>query len=135
MKRPLRIMIVAITLLIAAGGGIMVPRFLNMGAEYGTSRAITDLKAHLRSNKGRWPVSAEELGGKYPADGSVQVDYSMTSARLIESPWLLREAVRPRSGRFDTFPHYDAMIGELHEVLRETNPGSALPSGGDGAPD
>jgi hypothetical protein len=130
-KRPLRIMIVAVALLVAAGLGMMVPRFLNMRSEYGTSRAIADLKEHLRSNEGRWPVSAEELGGKYPVNGSVQVDYSMTSARLIESPRLLREAVRPRSGRFDTFPHYDAMIGELHEVLRETNPRSGGEWGSD----
>lgn len=135
MKRPLRIMIVAVALLIVAGAGMIIPRFLNMRSEYGTSRAIADLKEHLRSNGGRWPVSAEELGGNYPVNGSVHVDYSMTSARLIESPWLLREAVRPRSARFDTFPHYDAMIGELHEVLRETNPSSVLPSGGEGSSD
>lgn len=130
MTRARRIMAIAVVVVIAAVAGMMVPRFLNMRAEYGTSRAIDDLKVHLRANGGRWPVSAEELGGKYPVNGSVHVDYSMTSGRLLESPWLLREAVRPRSGRFDTFPHYDAMIGELHEVLRETNPGFALPSGG-----
>jgi hypothetical protein len=128
-------MAIAVVVLIVAGAGMMVPRFLNMRSEYGTSQAIADLKVHLRSNEGRWPRSAEELGGKYPVNGGVHVDYSMTSARLIESPWLLREAVRPRSGRFDTFPHYDAMIGELHEVLRETNPSSVLPSGGEGSSD
>lgn len=121
MKRLFRILAVACVAVIATAAILLFPKFRSMESEYATAQAIGDLKEYLRSHDGRWPESSADLGGKYPVDGSVHVDYSMTSARLIENPSLLREAVRPRSGRFHTFPHYDEMIGGLHEVLRESN--------------
>lgn len=131
MKRTLRILVIAVvTVLVTAVAGL-IPKFRAMESEYATAQAIGDLKDYLRLHDGRWPASPDDLGGRYPVNGSVHVDYSMTSARLIESPWLLREAVRPRSGRFQTFPHYDEMIDELHGALKETNLEEAGPSGGE----
>lgn len=124
MKRWIRILAVAGAAVIVTGAILLVPRFRNMESEYATAQAIGDLKEYLRAHDGRWPESPADLGGKYPVGGSVHVDYSMTSARLIESPSLLREAVRPRSGRFHTFPHYEEMIWSLHEALKESNPGA-----------
>jgi hypothetical protein len=40
-------------------------------------------------------------------------------------------SIRPRSGRFHTFPHSDEMIRDLYEVLKETNPRETGPSGGE----
>lgn len=129
MKRFLRIMAIAGVAVILTAVVVLIPKLRNMESEYATARAIGDLKEYLQTHDGRWPESPGDLGGRYPVDGSVQVDYSMTSARLIESPSLLREAVRPRSGRFQTFPHFERMIGDLHAVLKETNPVEAGPSG------
>jgi len=92
-----------------------------MASEYETAEAIRDLKQYVQQHDGQWPESASDLGGRFPVAGKVHIDYSMTSDRLIESPALLRNAVRPRSGKFYTYPHYDEMIHELHAVLRETN--------------
>ena len=131
MKRFFQIMAVAIAVLAVAGAGLLIPRLRNMSSEYGTAQAIRDVKEHLQSHGGKWPVSPADLGGKFPVNGSVHVDYSVTSARLIESPALLRDSIRPRSGRFHTFPHCDEMIRDLHEVLKETNQRETAPSGGE----
>lgn len=92
-----------------------------MSSEYGAVEAIGDLKDFLQTNDGRWPTKPEDLASKYPVGGRVHVDYSMTASRLIDSPLLLKEAVRPRSGRFYTYPHYDEKIEELRVILLETN--------------
>lgn len=121
MKRLIQVLAVAVAVTIVAAVVLLAPRFRNMASEYGTAEAIRDVKQYIQEHDGRWPDSPSELGDKYPVGGIVHVDYSMTSRRLIESPALLREAVRPRSGRFYTYPHYEEMIDELHAVLRETN--------------
>lgn len=130
MKRLIQVLAVVVALLIVGTAILLVPIFHNMASEYGTAEAIRDVKQYIQQHDGRWPESASELGDKYPVGGKVHLDYSMTSRRLIESPELLREAVRPRSGRFYTYPHYDEMITELHAVLRKTNQ-SEQPAHGD----
>ncbi|MES2569325.1 MAG: hypothetical protein V4710_04640 [Verrucomicrobiota bacterium] len=129
-KRLLLILAAAVLAVIVAAAAVLTPKLRNMGSEYETAQAIEELKEYVERHAGRWPGSSNDLGGRYPVGGRVHLDYSMTSARLIENPALLRDSVRPRSGRFYTFPHYDKMIGGLHAVLRETNQQSA-PSGGD----
>lgn len=131
MKRSLRLLAIAVASVILSAAAVLIPKFRNMESEYATAQAIGDLMEYLRSNDGRWPESPDDLGGRYPANGSVHVDYSMTSAGLIKNPSLLKEAVRPGSGRFHTFPHFERMIGELHGVLKETNPVEAGSSGGE----
>ena len=121
MKRLILLIFASVALAIVGAAVSLVPRFRNMGSEYGTIEAIGDLKEYLRTHDGQWPSKPEDLGSKYPVGGRVYVDYSMTASRLIENPLLLKDAVRPCSGRFYTYPHYDEKIHELHVILLETN--------------
>ena len=124
MNRLLQILAVAVAVMIVTALFLLIPRFRNMASEYGTAEAIQDLKQYVQQHDGRWPESASDLEGKYPTGGKVHVDYSVTSDRLIGDLAILRDAVRPRSGNFYTYPHYDEMIRELHAVLRKTNQAS-----------
>lgn len=121
MKRLLQVLAIAAAVIIVSIVALLAPKFRNMASEYGTAAAIGDLKQYIQQHDGRWPESPSDLGDKYPVGGEVHVDYSMTSSRLIENPELLREAVRPSSGKFYTYPHYDELIDDLHATIRETN--------------
>jgi hypothetical protein len=114
-----RLVIAAVLLAVAAVASILAPRFRNMQSEYATAEAIHELNVFVLANDGRWPVSPADLRGKFPADGEVVIDYTMTSSRLIENRSLLREAVRPRSGKFYTYPHYEQKLDGLHAALLE----------------
>ena len=114
MKWPLKLFLAPVLLVAAAVAAILVPKFRNMKSEYGTVGAIHDLQEFVRQHDGKWPASSADLGGKYPVGGKVAIDYTMTASRLIEDPVLLREAVRPRSGKFYTYPHYQKRLNELH---------------------
>ncbi|MCW1925410.1 hypothetical protein OKA05_22810 [Luteolibacter arcticus] len=119
MKWPLKLFLVAVLLVPAVIAALLIPKFRNMKSEYGTVEAIRDLQEFVRRHDGRWPASPADLGGKYPVGGKVVIDYAMTSTRLVEDRALLREAVRPRSGKFYTYPHYQKRLDELHDTLRE----------------
>jgi len=119
MKRLLKIFIAAILLAIAYVAAFLVPKLRNMKSEYGTVEAIHDLQEFARQHDGKWPTSPADLSGKYPADGEVVIDYTMTSPRLIKNRDLLGEAVRPRSGKFYTYPHYQERLNELYGTLRD----------------
>ena len=121
MKWPLKLFIAAVLLTAAAVAATLVPKFRNMKSEYRTAEAIHDLTRFVSQHDGKWPSSPADLGGKYPADGEVIIDYTMTSTRLIENRSLLREAVRPQSGKFHTYPHYEKKLDELHAALREAH--------------
>ena len=118
--------LIQIIALLLIGFGILVaielyPKLKNMSSEYGTAEAIRDIETYLQENEGLWPDSPEKLGGKYPLDGDVLIDYSVQSNDLIENPDKLNEAVRPRSGKFLTYPHYEWQLEGLLIVLRETS--------------
>lgn len=119
MKWLAKLFLAAVLLGIAAVAAIMIPKFRNMKSEYGTAQAIRDLTEFVTEHDGRWPASSAELGGKYPTGGEIVIDYTMTSSRLIENRSLLREAVRPRSGKFYTYPDYEEKLDGLHAALRE----------------
>ena len=121
MKRLLQIVALVVVALIVAVAISVYPRFSNMKAEYGTAQAIRAIETHVRENDGQWPSSPEELQNNYPRGGHVTIDYSTTSSELIADPEKLRTAVRPKSGKFYTYPHYDEMLDELLLALRETN--------------
>ena len=102
---------------------ILKPKFDNMASEYGTAAAISDIAGYLRNHQGKWPASPAELG--YPATPGKKdpvIDYSLDSKRILANPGLLDTAVRPRDGRFYTYPHHRRDLDGLLEVLRETNP-------------
>ena len=121
MKKLIKITALIVVALIIMIAVALYPKLQNMGSEYATAQAIRDIEDHLRENQGRWPSSPEKLKNKYPLDGAVIIDYSATSRELVGTPDRLRSAVRPRSGKFYTYPHYDSQIAELLSVLRETN--------------
>jgi hypothetical protein len=101
-------------------GVILTPKFRNMKAEYGTVEAIHELSSFARENDGRWPSGPADLGGKYPAGGEVYIDYGMTCSRLLADPALLKQSVRPKSGKFLTYPHYEEKLAGLLAVIRES---------------
>ena len=99
----------------------LYPKFKNMGSEYATAQAIRDIEVYLQENQGKWPTSPADLQNSYPLDGKVEIDYSAQSSELIIAPERLRDAVRPRSGKFYTYPHYDLQLNNLLIVLNKTN--------------
>ena len=121
MKRLIKIIIFIVLAVIIVIAVALYPKFNNMKSEYATSQAIRSIEAHIRENQGQWPRSPEELGDLYPPGGEVLIDYSATSSELIADPDKLRDAVRPRSGKFYTYPDYDKLIKRLLLALQETN--------------
>jgi hypothetical protein len=119
MKWLVKLFLAALLLGIVAVAAILVPKFRNMKSEYGTAAAIHELKVFVLANEGRWPASPGDLRGRFPSDGDVVIDYTMTSSRLIENRSLLREAVHPRSGKFYTYPRYEENLDQLHAALLE----------------
>ncbi len=99
---------------------ILAPKFRNMRAEYATAEAIHDLSAFALENDDRWPSAPADLGAKYPVGGEVYIDYGMTSSRLLADPALLKQSVRPKSGKFLTYPHYEEKLAGLLAVIRES---------------
>ncbi len=121
MNRLIKIVIFIFVALIITIIVLLYPQFNNMNSEYATAQAIRNIEAHVRQNQGKWPSSPEELGDLYPPGGEVLIDYSATSSELIADPDKLRDAVRPRSGKFYTYPDYDKLIKRLLLALQETN--------------
>lgn len=101
----------------------LYPVLNNLKSEYGTVRTIHQLEEYVRSHDGQWPGSEEELFGSSIPEGSdgqgVMVDYSVTAAELLAQPEKLREAVKPRSGKFHTYPHYQEKLDSLQKALKE----------------
>ena len=106
---------------------ILGPRFWNMKSEYFTAGAIGDLRAYVRAHEGKWPTSPSDLGDEFPADGLVHIDYSVTADQLIANPDLLHQVVRPRSGKFYTYPRYEEDLEELLAAIKESRPAKTSP--------
>jgi len=121
-KRVLKIVTASIAALMISLVVTFYPKLSNMKSEYDTAQAIRDLSQYLRENEGRWPASPDDLNGDYHQDGDVVVDYSINSSTLIENPELLPLSVRPRSGKFLTYPYYEEDLSSLLLTLKETNP-------------
>jgi hypothetical protein len=120
MKLFLKVLFALVLMVVIGLIIILYPRFSNMRSEYGTARAIDDIGQYLTRIGGKWPESPADLDDLYPEGGEVFVDYSVTSRELIANPDRLREAVRPRSGRFETYPHYEEELDQLLEILKKT---------------
>jgi len=121
MKRVIQIVALIAVALVISIAISLYPKFKNMGSEYATAQAIRDIEAYVQENQGQWPASPEDLQNSYPKGGDVVIDYSVRSNELIAEPGRLRDAVRPRSGKFYTYPHYDAQLDSLLVALTETN--------------
>lgn len=125
MKRIILIIVIVIALVFMWIGYPYFRKIQNMESEYETVSAIEDLKEYLRSNGGKWPARPEDLGSRYTGPIQVHLDFKQTSEFLIEHPEELKQAVRPESGVFYTYPHYDAKIAELFDVLKESHLGKS----------
>lgn len=119
MKRFLKITCLILITLAIAMVVILYPIFSNMRSEYGTGQAVRDITSYVRKNEGKWPSSPEELENKYPVGGKVVIDYSVTADELIADPDKLQEAVRPKSGKFYTYPHYNQHLDDLLRTLKQ----------------
>ena len=120
MHRVRQVIVALLIVLIIGVVVILTPKFRNMSAEYATAEAIHDLSAFVVGNDGRWPSSPADLADKYPVGGEVDIDYGMTSSRLIADPALLKQSVRPESGKFLTYPHYEVKLAGLLAEIRES---------------
>lgn len=126
MKQLIQITALVLGVSIIAIAIVLYPIFSNMKSEYETAEAIHDIAVYVRENQGRWPSSPEQLQNKYPVGGDVEIDYSITVGELIDNPEKLRNAVRPRSGKFYTYPHYNKKIEDLLLNLQSSFAPSAL---------
>jgi hypothetical protein len=127
MKQMLKIVALVIVALIIVIVIAMYPTLSNIKSEYATAQAIRDLGQYIRYHEGQWPSAPEDMGSKYPRGGSVFIDYSIRSSALILNPGLLPESVRPKSGIFRIYPHYDEDLSALLLTLKETNKSESGP--------
>ncbi len=118
MKRFLKILGLIFVILVIMIIWALYPKFSNMRSEYGTAQAIRDIESYVLHNNGDWPSSPEDLENKYPVEGNVTIDYSITSEELIADPSKLQQAVRPRSGKFYTYPYYKQDLEQLLRFLK-----------------
>ena len=116
MKKILTISLILLVVLLASLAVILVPKFRNMASEYHTARAIHDLELYIEKS-GEWPSDASQLFPNGTDNSGIYIDYSVTIARLRENRDLLAESIRPISGKFYTYPHYEADIERLREVI------------------
>lgn len=102
----------------AAVGGVWVAgaRVRNLTAEYASAAAIRDLTNHVEANRGEWPSSPGQLAHRPPDEA--WIDFSISSDRILTAPEILKEAVRPKSGSFKSYPHYERDLGSLWEAIR-----------------
>ncbi|BCX48535.1 hypothetical protein HAHE_24430 [Haloferula helveola] len=119
MKRLLQILAALVVITIIGMIVLLAPRFRNMSSEYGTAQAIRDLKDYVAAHEGQWPSHPDDLGGSYPTGGDVVIDYTISSGEIVGHRELLKTAVRPRSGKFYTYPHYDELLDELYAIVLE----------------
>ncbi|GAA5496380.1 hypothetical protein Rhal01_02563 [Rubritalea halochordaticola] len=120
-KRLILTALILLGLAVLVIGISLYPRLSNMKSEYHTVGAIDSIRSYLEENDGQWPSSPEQLQNEFPPGGIVYIDYSATSRDLIKHPEKLREAVRPRSGKFYTYPHYEHHLEQLLITLQDTN--------------
>lgn len=120
---PFKILALCLVGLLVALLFIMGPRLRGLKAEYETVGAIRDLEAYVRENDGKWPTSSAALGKGYRDE--VIIDYSMSAERILSAPELLRDAVRPSSGKFRTYPNYERDLESLLKAIREAKGSSA----------
>lgn len=116
-----RIITIGWVTLLMVGGSIVVlldPIFANMASEYETAAAIGKVEKFVLANQGQWPSSK---GALYPEQGphpEVLIDYKVTTSELLADPERLRSAIRPQSGKFYTYPHYDEDLKSLLKALQ-----------------
>ena len=121
MRRVIQIVALIAVVLVITVAVSLYPKFKNMGSEYATAQAIRDIETYVQENQGKWPASPEDLQNSYPPGGEVEINYSARSSELIAEPGRLRDSVRPRSGKFYTYPHYDSQLDSLLMTLSEAN--------------
>ena len=119
-KRLVSAVALVVVVLIVAVAVILYPKFSNMASEYATANAIHRVEEYVKAHDGQWPASDEELYGAPVSGGDVYIDYTVKSSELIADPGRLRKAIRPRSGKFYTYPHYDEKLASLFSALQES---------------
>ena len=117
-----------VVIMIIAVAVSLYPKFSNMSSEYATANTIRKVGEYVRAHDGQWPDSALKLFGASPSPRDVHIDYSAKSSELIEDPISLREAIRPESGKFYTYPQYDDDLASLLKTLKESNERGGTPS-------
>lgn len=117
MKKLIKITAILLIAIVIGIGVILYPKLSNMSSEYSTGQAVRNLTDYVLENEGKWPGSPSDLDDRYPAGSGVFIDYSVNADKLIENPDKLKEAVRPESGEFYTYPHYQRDLDALLTAL------------------
>lgn len=126
MKKLIKITISLLVTIVIGIAVILYPKFSNMKSEYGTGQALRNISNYVLKNDGKWPSSPGALDDRYTAGSGVFVDYSVTTDELIENPDKLKEAVRPESGKFYTYPHYQRDLDALLDALVQAKDNAAI---------
>jgi hypothetical protein len=130
MKSSIRKMCLAAACLLA--GGILLvtaalwTKFSNMKAEYVTAGVISKVAVFVERTGGQWPKSWGDLGEDQSA--FTVVDFSLDPSRATLEEVIA--AVRPRSGRFRTYPHARDELAVVYEELCRRRQAGAAPDGG-----
>lgn len=119
MKKALRILgilIIVFTIIIV---GSLYPKFSNMKSEYATATTIHYIQRYIEEN-GEWPRSASDLKLDKSNENLVHINYKITTKKLLENPVLLNESIRPVSGEFYTYPHYERDLVALLQAIKDS---------------
>ena len=95
---------------------IVWPKFSNMKSEYVTAGAISRTQAYVQRTQGKWPRSWSDMGS------SDETSYTRMNFGLDPKSATKEEvmnAIKPRSGRYYTYPHATEHLEELYnEVVK-----------------
>ena len=119
-KKKLLIIIssVTIALMVTVAGIYLYPKFSNMNSEYATASAIQKIRQHIEKT-GEWPKSLSDLNLDKSNEMHVYINYDVTTDEILENPLLLKESIRPQSGKFYTYPHYKQGLDTILQTIKD----------------
>ncbi|QJE96568.1 hypothetical protein [Luteolibacter luteus] len=116
-RKCLQILLLAVVVAVLACLWLIGPKIGNMKAEYATAEVIRDLTTYVAGHDGEWPSSAAAFRKEVPTD--VWIDYSLTAERILATPEILKDSVRPKAGKFQTYPHHGRDLSILLDAMRK----------------
>ncbi len=115
MKRILVVVACLALACLAVVAWALGPKLANMSSEYETARVIRETQEFVRKTQGQWPKSWADLGLEdMSAHTRMRFDIDPATATRED----ILSAIRPRSGRYLTYPHADRDLAVLFEELR-----------------
>jgi len=88
--------------------------YSSLAPEYNTARTIADINEFVKKNS-RWPSSWQDLGT--PSAQGVVVNWTI-DLRACDRHDIMT-AIRPRTGRYRTYPHAESQLNSLWLLVQQ----------------